>query len=174
MGLSYHFSFYAPPETTAGKLEDFLRIVEKQAKVIGFNPTLVLNASFDNVERKEFARRVTPGLFVENEALQGVVLPQQNQVFSHDPISGTCRLAPEHGMLLVLTDCGLETILGFLRFPETLSDVNSRTILHKVTDHEWSFRDSLKTPDPRLRTLVKMFADCGYLREAQDDFNPKG
>ena len=80
MGLTYHFSFRAPAERTAGDLEAFLRIVEKDARAMGFQPTLVVNAVFDSTERKQFARRLTTGLPVEDARLKGADVPDASFV----------------------------------------------------------------------------------------------
>lgn len=74
MGLTYHFEFKALATTTAQELETFLRVIEQEAKAMGFTPTLVLNAVFDTTERKQFARRLTSGLPVEDARLKGEVL----------------------------------------------------------------------------------------------------
>lgn len=57
MGLSFHYEFAAPADTTAAELERFLLDVEQLAQSIGFSPTQVLNAAFDTPERWEFSRR---------------------------------------------------------------------------------------------------------------------
>jgi hypothetical protein len=75
MSLSYHFSLAAPASVTAGELEFFLNGVELYAKSLGFNPTTVLNVVFDNKERRDFARRLGGGVYVEDQKLKGVVLP---------------------------------------------------------------------------------------------------
>ena len=58
MGLSYHFTLTAPAEAKSEELEQLLKGVERQAKKLGFKPTMVLNALFDTAERREFARRL--------------------------------------------------------------------------------------------------------------------
>ena len=80
MGLTYHFEFKAPATTTARELESFLRGVEQEAKAMGFRPTLILNAIFDSTERKQFARRLTTGLPVEDVRLTGADLPDDSRV----------------------------------------------------------------------------------------------
>ena len=52
MGLTYHFEFKAAATETPENLERFLRLVEVEAKAMGFRPTMVLNATFDTTERK--------------------------------------------------------------------------------------------------------------------------
>jgi hypothetical protein len=64
MSLSYYFTFSAPGKIPAEKLVRFTKSVEVEAKKMGFDPTLILNAPFDTQERREFARRVG---FLEEE-----------------------------------------------------------------------------------------------------------
>ena len=79
MALSFHFKFSAPAATSAVELEKFLKIVEKEAKRLGFDPTLVLNASFDSSEKREFARRLTTGQRIESEKLKGASCQRRNR-----------------------------------------------------------------------------------------------
>src|SRR4051794_27723673 len=102
MGLTYHFSFRAPAERTAGDLEAFLRTVEKEAQAMGFRPTLVLNAVFDSSERKQFARRLTTGLPVEDARLKGADVPDDSRVWHLETANGLCRLPPSSGVVLVV------------------------------------------------------------------------
>lgn len=92
MGLSYHFSFKAPAATTAQELVRFLREVEEEAQKMGFHPTMVLNATFDTTERKQFSRRLTTGLPVEDARLKGADLPDDSRVWHLDATGGTCRV----------------------------------------------------------------------------------
>jgi hypothetical protein len=62
LGLNYHFMITAPAKATANELTAFLKGVELEAKSVGFEPTLVLDATFDTTERKQFSRRLTTGL----------------------------------------------------------------------------------------------------------------
>lgn len=127
MALSYYFTFNAPATKSAPELEKFLKIVEKEARCLGFNPTLVLNAPFDTDERRAFARRLTTGERIESEKLKGVVLVRKEQVFSHDPVHGDCRLIPVQGVILAVTDeMKQEIVFGFLRYPKTLKDANGK------------------------------------------------
>src|SRR5437763_372870 len=75
MSLSYYYSFSAPANTNAEELKEFLKRVEKKAQGMGFNPTLVLDASFDTPERKQFSRRLTTGLPINDERLKSAALP---------------------------------------------------------------------------------------------------
>jgi hypothetical protein len=104
MGLSYHFKFSAPGTKTAAELETFLRTVERQAQTLGFKPTMVLNAPFDTNERRSFSRRLTHGYVLESESLKGGVVLREGQVWSHHSARGECRLIPERGVVLVVTD----------------------------------------------------------------------
>ena len=127
MGLTYHFTFSAPASVMADELLNFLRKAEKDAKKMGFRPTTVLEAEFDTPERREFARRLTTGHRLESEKLKGVVVLREGQVWSHNPVHGDCRVIPERGVVLVVTDeRGCETVFGFLQYPGALKDLNGR------------------------------------------------
>jgi len=116
MSLSYYFTFSAPAKATADELLEFLKSVESEAQKMGFKPTLVLEAVFDTPERREFARRVVRAIHIEDEGLQGVVLPVPEQVRDFSPNTGHCRLEPERAVILVVTDeRGRETVFGFAR-----------------------------------------------------------
>jgi len=173
MGLSYHFSFAAPAKTKPGDLEVFLKSIETEAKVMGFNPTLVLNASFDTPERKEFARRLVTGLPVEDERLKGVALPAPGTVWSHDQQHGKARVIPAKAVMLVLTDehqC--ETVFGFFKYPEEIADIHGKQIAKVGLKNRWISRDFVDSPDPRFRKIVRLFADAGYLESEKDEFAP--
>ena len=86
MGLTYYFRFRANAALASAALAAFLRGVEKEAQALGFAPTVVLDAQFDNEERRLFARRLTTGLFVEDERLRGVrLLPSCCAVIPRNP-----------------------------------------------------------------------------------------
>ena len=171
MGLSYHFAFSAAGNMPAAVLEQFLHGVENDAKALGFDPVLVLNAPFDTPERKKFARQLTTGSRLESDKLKGVVLLHDGQVWNHDPVMGSCRVIPIHGVVLVVTDGQKhETTFGFFRFPTALKDLNGK---HVVTTHlgdRWTFRDFVNSPDPRFRQIVKRFKDAGYTDYEKDEF----
>jgi hypothetical protein len=173
MGLSYHFCFSAPARTKAGELEAFLKSVETDAKALGFNPTLVLNASFDTSERREFSRRLVTGFPVEDERLKGVVLPALGMVWSHDQQHGAARIIPAKAVVLILTDerqC--ETILGFFKYPEEVLDIHGKPIAKTGLKNRWISRDFVDSPDPRFRKIVLRFADAGFLESEKDEFAP--
>ena len=163
MGLSYFYAFSAPASKTAAELEAFLRTVEVKARELGFAPTMVVNAQFDNGERQDFARRLTTGLKLTSDQLKGVVLIADGQVWSHEPNSGFCRVIPKQGVLLVVTnEQGHESAFGFFRYPETLQDLNGRDLVKSGAGNRWTFQDFVDSADPRYRTIVKLFADSGY------------
>ena len=170
MGLTYHYQFKAPAKTTAGKLENFLRTVEQEAKRLRFGPTMVLNARFDTAERREFARRLTTGYLLESGRLKGAVVIEPGQTWSHDSEAGECRVIPEQGIVLVLSDGGSEIVFGFFRYPDALRDLNGREFLETGLGGAWMFRDHVKSGDPRFRQMVKMFGEAGYLEEEHDEF----
>ncbi|MCU0784943.1 MAG: hypothetical protein MUF81_13050 [Verrucomicrobia bacterium] len=171
MGLSYHFTLSAAADVTAETLVEFLKSVETDARKMGFEPTMVLNAVFDTPERREFARRVVRGVHIEDERLKGVVLPAPEQVWDFSPNLGHCRLAPERAVILMVTDerkC--ETVFGLARYPETLRDINGRALLKTPVGDRWYFRDFVDSPDPRFRKIVKRFAEAGYVEAESDEF----
>ena len=170
MGLTYHYSFSAPATVTAGALEAFLQNVEGDAQLMGFRPTTVINGSFDTPERREFARRVARGLTVEDERLRGVELSESSCWSSG---AGYCRLAPNHGVLLVVTDDrGYEVVFGFFRYPRLLRDRIGREVMSVPGEGAWRFGDCVKSPDPRYRSIVRRFAAAGYLVSEIDEFQP--
>ena len=168
MGLTYHFSFAAPAAVPAADLESFLQNVEGDARLMGFNPTTVVNGPFDTPARREFARRVARGLTVEDERLRSVELSMEACWTCGD---GYCRLAPEHGVLLVVTDeRNCEAVFGFFRYPRMIRDRTSREIMTVPGDGAWVSGDCVKSPDQRYRAIVRRFADAGYLASELDEF----
>jgi|ERR1051326_5730035 hypothetical protein len=171
MGLSYHFKFSAPATRTAAELETFLRTVEKEAQALGFKPTMVLNARFDNPERRAFARRLTTGYVLESDRLKESLSLREDQVWDHSPRNGECRIIPKQGVVLVVTDeRGCEAVFGFFRYPAILQDRNGAEAAVTGLGGRWIFRDHAKTPDPRIRRIIRKFAEAGYLEEERDDF----
>ncbi len=171
MSLSYHFNFSAPTTVAADDLLRFLKSVETEAQQMGFQPTTVLDALFDSPERQEFARRLTTGHWLESEKLRGVVVLRDGQVWSHDPVQGSCRVIPERGVLLVVTDehkC--ETLFGFFLYPAALIDLNGREVVSTGIRNRWVFRNFVDSPDGRFRKIVKRFADAGYVELEKDEF----
>ena len=105
------------------------------AKSLGFAPTTVLNIPFDTAERREFARRVGGGFSREDDLLKDLALPREGQIRDHDPASGSCRLIPEHGVILVVTDeASCETCFGFFRFPAEIVDIHGRSLISTGLD----------------------------------------
>lgn len=171
MGLSYHYSISAPGEKTAATLKCFLDTVESAAKNMGFSPTMVLDAQFDTDERRSFARRLTRGLIVEDEKLKGVVLLPKQKIWDHNQVAGYCRVIPERGVALIVTDeAKCESVFGFFQYPSTISDIHNRPLVNTATGGRWVFSDFIDSPDPRYRQIMKMFADAGYVQSEKDEF----
>ncbi len=173
MGLTYHFSFTAPARTRPAELVAFLKGVEAEAIKMGFSPTLVLDASFDTPERKQFARTLVTGHEIEDERLQGVALPSPETLWGHDQHHGTGRVIPSRGVFLVVTDeqrC--ETIFGFFKYPETILDVNGKALAVTGLKNRWVSRNFVNTPDPRFRKIVRMFAESKYVEFEKDEYAP--
>jgi hypothetical protein len=172
MCLSYYYSFSAPANTRAGALKEFLKGVEKEAQKMGFNPTMVLDAPFDTPERKQFARRLTTGLLINDERLKGAVLPADSRIWEHDRKLGTAHVLPTQGVVIVVTDeQKLETIFGFFRYPETVKDIDGRVVGETHLADRWQFCDFVDSPDPRFRQIVRLFADAGFLDSETDEFH---
>lgn len=171
MGLSYHFTLSAPASAMAAELEQFLKTVEAKAQTMGFQPTMVLNAVFDTVARREFARRLTTGLFIEDARLSGLVFPASDQLWSHDVIGGSCRVMPTQAVVLVVTDERLrECCFGFFRYPDEILDIHGKTIATTGLSGSWLQRKFIDSPDQRYREILRMFADAGFLDSAKDEF----
>ena len=171
MSLSFYYEFTAPAATTAAELEKFLQGVEQLAISLGFGPTELLNVPFDTKERRDFARHLGGSFILQDEKLKGVALPAEGQVRDHDPISGECRLIPQRGVVLVLTDehrC--ETCFGFFKFPAEILDVHGRRIATTGFDGVWAYRDFIDSPDPRYREIVRRFETAGYAKRVKDEF----
>ena len=174
MGLTYHFSFAAPATARPDELEAFLQHIEGDTRLMGFHPTTVVNGPFDTPERRDFARRVARGLVVEDERLRGVEF-EKGTCWNFGDGSGYCRLAPEHGVLLVVTDeREREIVFGFFRYPRAISDRSGREVIPVPGDGDWTFSDCVKSPDPRYRSIVRRFAAAGYLASELDEFVPAG
>ena len=171
MGLTYHYAFSAPGTTSAAVLEDFLHTVEDDAKAIGFNPVLVLDALFDTPERQKFARQLTTGARLESDQLKGVVLLRDGQVWHHDPVSGSCHIIPKRGVVLVVTDAQKrETVFGFFQFPASLQDLKGRDVVTTHQGDRWTFQSFVNSADPRFRQIVKRFTDAGYTDQEKDEY----
>lgn len=173
MSLSYHFEFAAPGKETAAKLERFLRKVESAAKALGFSPTLVVNAEFDTPERRQFARRITGGYYIEAPELKNLPGLSAEDATRYHPETGSCRLVPKRGVVLVVTDeRGCETVFGFFQWPGMLRNSLGKPVYDTGLGGTWSFRNFVDSPDPRHRQIVKIFADAGFLVSEKDEFNP--
>ena len=171
MGLTYHFTFGAPADVHSEELQSFLSLVERDAKKMGFHPTVVLNVEFDTRERQNFVRRLTTGLSLQDERLKGVALPAESSVWEHNPRAGSCRVLPERGVLLVVTDeKGREIVFGFFQYADQVMDISGHALAETKLGGRWHFRDFVKSPDPRFRKIVQSFRDSGYLENETDEF----
>ena len=172
MGLSFFYELTAPDDRAASELEAFLHDVEREAQALGFNPTAVLNVPFDTPERREFANRLGGNFTLQDERLKGVAIPAPGQLRNHDPESGECRLFPDQGVVLVVTDeRGCESCFGFFKFPEHIIDIHGAILAVTGLGGGWWFRDFVSSPDPRYRTIVAKFQDRGFLRSVRDDYD---
>ena len=172
MGLSFFYESTAPAATPASAIEAFLHEVQLEAQSLGFDPTIVINVPFDTPERREFANRLGGNFTLQDERLKGVAIPAPGQLRNHDPESGECRLFPDQGVVLVVTDeRGCESCFGFFKFPEHVTDMNGAILADTGLGSRWWFRDFVSSPDPRYRTIVAKFQDRGFLRSVRDDYD---
>jgi hypothetical protein len=112
------------------------------------------------------------GYPVEDERLKGVAMPAPGTVWNHDQHYGRARAIPKKAVVLVLADeqqC--ETIFGFFKYPEEVTDIHHKTIAKTGLRSRWASREFVKSPDPRFRKIVRRFADAGYLESENDEFN---
>jgi hypothetical protein len=174
MSLSYYYTFGASKTISAAELKKFLKAVEKKAQDLGFNPTFVLNGPFVTDEQKQFIRRITSGLLVSDPRLKGVTLLDESKVWNYNREMGECRVIPEHGVLLVVTDerkC--ETVFGFFSYPDELTDINQKVLAVMPHKGHWFLRDFVNSPDSRYRKIVKMFDDAGFVKQERDEYIPR-
>lgn len=107
---------------------------------------------------------------LQDERLKGLAIPAEGQVWNHDPIFGECRLIPEHGVVLVVTDeRGCESCFGFFKLPEQVVDIHGRALAETDLKGRWWFLDFVNSPDPRFRDLVGNFAAAGYVKTVKDE-----
>lgn len=173
MGLSYHYSLRAPASTTAVELAVFLGTVEGDAKLLGFDPTIVVNGPFDSPDRRNFARKVARGRIIEDSCLRGELDLPKEICWSHYPDSGECRLAPSYGVVLVLTDeQGVESVFGFFRFPEQIRDRAGKVLADVPNANDWSSETFIDSLEPRYRAIIRRFRDAGYVASERDEFRP--
>jgi len=173
VSLSYRFEFAAPATAKAANLERFLRRAEALAKDLGFSPTLVLNAEFDTPERRQFARRLTGGCYIEAPELKNLPGVSSDDAARYQPETGSCRLVPQRAVVLVVTDeRGCETVLGFFQWPGTLRNSLGEPVYSTGLAGRWSFRNFVDSPDPRYRQIVRLFANAGFLASQKDEFHP--
>lgn len=172
MGLSYHFGFRAPAGTPADELAGFLANVEGDARLLGFDPTMVVHGAFDTAGRQEFGRRVARGLPITDQRLRGAGLPD-GTYWDHNAASGYFRLVPEYGVMLIVTDeHGTETVFGFFRYPETVRDQDGRELMRLPEGGAWISGSFVDSPDPRYRSIVRRFSRAGFLDHETDEFAP--
>ena len=171
MSLSFYYEFGAPAEMSAAHLEEFLRDVERDAKFIGFKPTMVLNVPFDTPSRREFASRLGGSFTLQDDRLKGISIPASAQLRDHDPVTGECRLFPHRGVVLVVTDKqGCEACFGFFKFPDHVIDIHGAILADTNLEGRWWFRDFVDSPDPRYRKIVEQFKARGFVHIVKDEF----
>lgn len=128
MSLSFHYQFKAPDCTSPQVLKSFLSSIEPQVNAMGFHETFILNGRFDSPEKHGLAKRLGCRYSVEHEALAGLSLPADGQIYNLDVEMGFGRLIPTYGVVLLAADKqGVEFCLGFLRFPKEIVDIHGQT-----------------------------------------------
>ena len=145
------------------RLEDFLHEVEGDAKAMGFDPVLVLNAAFDTRSSRSLcvSERQACGWKATNS--RAPCCCATGRFGAMIPVHGSCRVIPRRGLILVVTnDQKFETVFGFFQFPPTLKDLNGKDVVKTGIGYRWTHRDLVDSPDPRYRRIVKRFTECGY------------
>lgn len=171
MSLSFYYEFGAPADMFAAQLEEILRDVEREAQRLGLKRTTVLNVPFDTPERRQFATRLGGSFTLQDERLKGVAIPAPGQLRNHDPVLGECRLIPQHGVVLIVTDeHGCEVCFGFFKFPDHVIDIHGAILADTGLQGRWWFRDFVNSPDPRYREIVNQFKAAGFATWVKDEF----
>jgi len=99
------------------------------------------------------------------------VLLRDGQVWHHDPVTGSCRVIPKRGVVLVVTDAQKrETVFGFFQFPAVLQDLNGKDVVTTHQGDRWTFQNFVNSADPRFRQIVKQFTDAGYTDQEKDEY----
>ena len=138
---------------------------------MGFKPTMVLDAPFDTAEQKQFARRLTTGLPVEDIRLKGANLPDDSRVWHHDSTSGSCRVPPSRGVVLVVThETGCETIFGFFQFPEAVLDTRRRVVAETGIERSVVVPDFVKVRTSASGRSSTSSGDAGFVEEEVDEY----
>jgi hypothetical protein len=146
--------------------------VESTAQRLGFQPTLVLDASFDTPERLAFARRLTMGLPLGDVRLRQAKITDA-AIWEHDAHGGTCHVLPSKGVFLAVTDeSGCETLFGFFQFAEVVKNSAGKIVAESRLAGRWHFEQFIDSPDPRFRAIVRLFAEAGYLASERDEYYP--
>jgi hypothetical protein len=171
MGLTLHYGIEAPAAHAPERLAAFLKLVESKAQALGFAPTRVICAEFDTPQKRAFARRLGGIRLVADERLKTNQPLAEAVAWRHDQQQGTACLTPSRGVVLILTDEeGLEVSFGFLKYPGVLYTRDGACVLMLPSVSKWEMSDHLKSPDPRLRTILREFSQEGYLAFVKDDF----
>lgn len=100
-----------------------------------------------------------------------MTLLNEETVWNYDRDRGACRVIPEQGVVLVVTDeNGRETVFGFLKYPDRLTDANGKVLAEIPTKGRWFYRNFVDSPDPRFRKIVKKFVSAGFVEVEHDEF----
>jgi hypothetical protein len=176
MSLDYHYEFRAPALMPVETIRTFLSKVGSHALAMGFIDAVFVDCAFQSDEQRHFARRICDLPWVRDERLQSADFSSDPAVRRLDSGAGECGVFPVSGVILVVVnETGLETTLGFLRFPQSLTGTagdGERVSIQDPVGTDWQFRHRVQSPDPRYRALVRDFAEAGFLVMEKDEFRP--
>lgn len=177
MSLDYYYEFKAAPSKPIEDLRSFLTEVGREALELGFATAVTVDSVFRSVDQLEFARRVCLLPTLTDARLKTADFSADPSVYRQDCEEGECGIFPVDGILLIVVNqAGLETTFGFLRFPKLiigLDDNGTEIRVEYPVGPEWQFQQWVRSPDPRYRKLVALFAADGYLAVERDDYRPK-
>ena len=149
----YYFRFRATASVRSRELEYFLRnVIEPMGLVSGFSAV-----SFYKLRRGEVWQQFGQEFSIEDDRLQGAVLPNPEAIYSHDPVVGKVVLRPIAGLVLEFERRKGTTSLGFLKFRKTIRDVWGKVIGRFDYGDDWVFQGYLSPPNPRILELIRAF-----------------
>ena len=176
MSLNLYYEFRAPATTPVEDLKSFLSEVGAHALDLGFVNAVTVNCVFRSVDQLDFARRVCLLPWITDERIKSADFSSDPAVSRQDREAGECSVYPTSGVILVVVnEAGHEATFGFLKFPQTITGIaedGSRGLIEPSGYSDWHFQQRVQSPDPRYRTLVRDFADAGFLVSEEDEYRP--
>lgn len=172
--LNYYYRLQAPEASEPKDLRTFLDRLGQRALELGFEAAHVVDAVFRSVDQLDFARRICILPTVETPLLTEADFTDDPAVFRQERGEGRCRVFPTRGLLLVLRDADeLETVFGFLRFPERISgrtDEGGSVSIERPVGEDWRFDQIIQSPSPVYREIVADFERAGFLHSVDDEY----